>query len=78
MGKGARVVLLMPNVPQMLIGFYGTMKAGATAVFIPPVIEPEEIMRQVKESEASVLVTLSMWPGWRDKFAKRAAFRMWC
>ncbi len=61
--QGARVVLLMPNVPQMLIGFYGTMKAGATAVFIPPVIEPEEILRQVKESEASVLVTLSMWTG---------------
>src|ERR1044071_1577039 len=61
--KGARVVLLMPNVPQMLIGFYGTLKAGATAVFIPPVIEPEEIIRQVKESEASVLVTLSMWAG---------------
>ena len=61
--KGARVVLLMPNVPQMLIGFYGTLKAGATAVFIPPVIEPEEIMRQVKDSEASVLITLSMWAG---------------
>ena len=62
-GKGARVVLLMPNVPQMVIGFYGTMKAGATAVFVPPVIEPEEVVRQVKESEASVLVTLSMWAG---------------
>jgi len=62
-GKGARVVLLMPNVPQIVIGFYGTLKAGATAVFVPPVIEPEEILRQVKESEASVLVTLSMWAG---------------
>ncbi|HET9909287.1 MAG TPA: AMP-binding protein, partial [Anaerolineales bacterium] len=62
-GKGARVVLLMPNVPQMVIGFYGTMKAGATAVFIPPVIEPEEVVRQVKDSDASVLVTLSMWAG---------------
>src|SRR6185295_13921108 len=62
-GKGARVVLLLPNVPQMVIGFYGTMKAGATAVFIPPVIEPEEVVRQVKDSEASVLVTLSMWAG---------------
>ena len=62
-GKGARVVLLMPNVPQMVIGFYGTLKAGATAVFVPPVIEPDEVMRQVKESEASVLVTLSMWAG---------------
>ncbi|RPJ25515.1 MAG: alpha/beta fold hydrolase [Chloroflexi bacterium] len=63
LGKGARVILLLPNVPQMVIGFYGTMKAGATAVFIPPVIEPEEIVRQAKESEASVLVTLSMWAG---------------
>jgi long-chain acyl-CoA synthetase len=62
-GRGARVVLLMPNVPQMVIGFYGTMKAGATAVFVPPVIEPEEVVRQVKDSEASVLVTLSMWAG---------------
>lgn len=62
-GEGARVVLLMPNIPQMVIGFYGTLKAGATAVFIPPVIEPEEVVRQVKESEASVLVTLSVWAG---------------
>ena len=62
-GKGARVVLLMPNVPQMVIAFYGTMKAGATAVFVPPVIEPDEIVRQIKESEASALVTLSMWAG---------------
>lgn len=62
-GKGARVVLLLPNVPQMVIGFYGAMKAGATAVFVPPVIEPEEVVRQVKDSDASVLVTLSMWAG---------------
>ncbi|MEW6083199.1 MAG: alpha/beta fold hydrolase [Chloroflexota bacterium] len=62
-GKGARVVLLLPNVPQMVIGFYGALKAGAAAVFVPPVIEPEEIVRQIKDSEASVLVTLSMWAG---------------
>jgi long-chain acyl-CoA synthetase len=62
-GKGARVALLMPNIPQMVIAFYGTMKAGMTAVFVPPVIEPEEVVRQVKDSEATVLVTLSMWAG---------------
>jgi long-chain acyl-CoA synthetase len=62
-GKGARVVLLMPNVPQMVIGFYGTMKTGATAVLVPPVIEPEEIVRQIREAEASVVVTLSLWAG---------------
>jgi long-chain acyl-CoA synthetase len=66
-GKGARVVLLLPNVPQMVIGFYGTMKAGATAVFVPPVIEPEEVVRQIKESDASVLVTLTTWAGLAKK-----------
>ena len=63
LGKGVRVVLLMPNVPQMVIGFYGILKAGATAVFVPPVIEPEEVVRQVRDSEAGVLVTISTWAG---------------
>ncbi|HTP03159.1 MAG TPA: alpha/beta fold hydrolase [Anaerolineales bacterium] len=62
-GQGTRVVLLLPNIPQMVIGFYGTLKAGAAAVLIPPVIEPEEIIRQVQESEPSVLVTLTAWAG---------------
>jgi long-chain acyl-CoA synthetase len=61
--KGARVVLLLPNTPQMVAAFYGTMKAGLTAVFVPPVIEPEEVVRQIRDSEASVLITLSMWSG---------------
>lgn len=69
-GKDTRVVLLLPNVPQMVIGFYGTMKAGATAVFIPPIIEPEEIVREIKDSDASVLVTLSMWAGLAKQIQK--------
>jgi long-chain acyl-CoA synthetase len=47
----------------MVAAFYGTMKAGMTAVFVPPVIEPEEVVRQIKDSEASILVTLSLWAG---------------
>ncbi len=62
-GKGARVVLLLPNVPQMVVAFYGTLKAGAAAVFIPPMTDPESLVAQVKESEASVLVTLNLNAG---------------
>jgi long-chain acyl-CoA synthetase len=61
--KGARVVLLLPNTPQIVIGFYGTLKAGAVAVFVPPLIEPDEVIRQVKQADASVLITLSIWSG---------------
>lgn len=62
-GKGARVVLLMPNIPQMIVGFFGASKAGCVAVLIPPMTEPEELIRQIREAEASVLVTMSNWAG---------------
>lgn len=61
--KGARIVLLLPNVPQMVVAFYGAMKVGAVAVLTPPVTEPDELIRQIKEADASVLVTLSTWAG---------------
>ncbi len=63
LGKGARVVLLLPNVPQMVVGYYGTLKAGMTVVLIPPMIEPEELCLQVKDADASMLVTLTIWSG---------------
>jgi len=63
LGKGARVVLALPNSPQMVIAFFGTLKAGAVAVFTPPLTEPAELVRQVREVEASVLVTLRQWAG---------------
>ncbi len=62
-GKGHRVVMLLPNVPQMVIGFYGTLKTGAAAVLVPPTIEPGEIVRQIREAEPTVLITLSTWSG---------------
>ena len=71
--RGARVVLLLPNSPQIVIGFYGTLKAGAVAVFVPPLIEPEQIVQQVKEADASILVTLSLWSGLASQIQKRSA-----
>ena len=70
--KGTRVALLLPNIPQMVIAFYGTMKADMTAVFVPPMIEPEEVVRQIKDSEATVLVTLSIWASLAARLQKEA------
>jgi len=63
LGKGSRVVLLLPNIPQMVIGFFGALKAGAVVVFIPPADNADDILRQVRESEASLLVTVRQWSG---------------
>lgn len=56
---GDRVLLLLPNLPQTVIAYFGVLKAGAVVVFTTPLSEPGELARQVRESGAQVLVTLT-------------------
>ena len=58
-GRGDRVLLLLPNLPQSVIAYFGAMKLGAVVVFTTPLSEPQELARQVRESNAKVLVTLT-------------------
>ncbi len=58
---GDRVMLLLPNLPQLVIGFYGTLKVGGVAVFTLPTSNQEELIRQVEDCRASVLVTLTQF-----------------
>ncbi len=59
--KGDRVILFLPNLPQLIIAFYGTLKAGAVVVFTLPTTEPDELIRQIQDSGARVLVTLTQY-----------------
>lgn len=59
--KGDRVMLLLPNMPQMVIAFYGLLKAGAVAVFTLPLNEPDEVLRQMRDSGAKALVTINQF-----------------
>ncbi|PWH16273.1 MAG: long-chain fatty acid--CoA ligase [Anaerolineae bacterium] len=63
LAQGGRVALLLPTVPQMVIGFFGTLKAGGVVVFVPPNNQVEEIIRQLHDAEPFVLVTLTRWAG---------------
>ncbi|MEZ4643686.1 MAG: alpha/beta fold hydrolase [Chloroflexota bacterium] len=56
--KGGRVMLLLPNVPQAVIAFYGTLQMGGVVVMGNPLAQPEELIRQAQLSGAEVLVTL--------------------
>ncbi|MGW8249169.1 MAG: alpha/beta fold hydrolase [Anaerolineales bacterium] len=59
--KGERVMLLLPNLPQMVIAFYATLKAGGVAVFTLPTTEVDELVRQVNHSGSTILVTLTQF-----------------
>ena len=57
--KGDRVLLLLPNLPQFLICYFGTLKAGAVAVFTLPSTDVAELARQARDCGARALVTLT-------------------
>ena len=56
---GDRAMLLLPNLPQTVIAYFGTLRAGATVVFASPTSSEDEVLRQVIDSGAKALVTLT-------------------
>jgi long-chain acyl-CoA synthetase len=56
---GERVALLMPNCPQMVLAYYGGLRAGAVMVPTSPLYVESELQHQLEDSGASVVVCLS-------------------
>ena len=56
--KGDRVMLVLPNMPQLLIAFYATLRIGAVAVLPNPDADREQIMQEIGQTSPRVLVTL--------------------
>ena len=56
--KGARVALMMPNVPAYLVGMLGTLRAGLVVVNVNPLYTADELERQLLDSSASVILIL--------------------
>src|SRR6266567_1545414 len=59
--KGDRVAIVLPNIPQFVIAFYGILKAGAVVVLGSPLSNEAEIAYQLQHSGAQVLLTLSSY-----------------
>jgi long-chain acyl-CoA synthetase len=57
--KGDRFLILLPNVPQAVIGLYGATMAGAVAVLVNPLSDRQELARQLADSGAETVLTLS-------------------
>jgi long-chain acyl-CoA synthetase len=56
--KGDRVLLLLPNLPQMVVSFYGCLEAGAVAVFTLPTTNAEELANQITETGIKLIITI--------------------
>lgn len=57
--RGDRVALMLPNCPQFVIAFYGTLKAGGVVVPTNPLYVEREVEQQLRDSGAKAVVTLT-------------------
>ena len=56
--KGDRVMIVLPNVPQMIIAYYGALKVGGVVVLVNPEADAAQVIRQAKQTRPRILVTL--------------------
>ena len=69
-GPGDRVVVLLPNCPEVLAAYTGILKTGAVIVPIVFLLSPDEVRHILADSAAKVVITapelaakVAGWPG---------------
>lgn len=60
---GQRVAVMLPNLPQTMIAFWGAIKAGAVVVMTNPLYMEKELLENMQDSGAEHMVLLDLlWP----------------
>ncbi|UCF61251.1 MAG: alpha/beta fold hydrolase [Anaerolineaceae bacterium] len=60
---GERVMVILPNMPQLIIAYYGTLKVGGVVVMPNPDADAAMILEQIKQTDTKVIVTLKDFGG---------------
>jgi len=69
--KGTRVMIILPNCPQFVMAYYAILKAGAVVISTSATNDHEELRRQIEDSGAEILITLTKFaPMVREHLAR--------
>lgn len=75
---GERVAMMLPNTPQMIITYWAILKAGGVVTMTNPLYMETEIVHQLNDSGAKMMITVDLlWPKLeklRDKLPVRKYF----
>jgi long-chain acyl-CoA synthetase len=72
---GDRVGIMLPNLPQFLIAFYGALKAGAIVVNTNPTYTSRELEQQYRDAGITAVVLLSPYLNRLDAAPVRRTIR---
>lgn len=58
--KGDRAAIMLPNLPQAVVAYYGILLAGGTVVPTNPTYTERELEYQMKDSGTKIIITLDI------------------
>lgn len=68
---GARIAIMLPNVPQFAVTMAGILRAGYTCVNVNPLYTARELEHQLKDSGATTIVILENFAGTLEEVIDR-------
>ncbi|HYD77416.1 AMP-binding protein, partial [Ramlibacter sp.] len=72
---GARVALMLPNVPQFPVSMAAVLRAGYTCVNVNPLYTARELEHQLKDSGATAIVILENFAHTLAEVVERTAVK---
>jgi long-chain acyl-CoA synthetase len=73
--RGARVALMMPNLPQYTVAIAAVLRAGLVVVNVNPLYTPRELEHQLVDSGAEAIVVLENFAGTLEEVIERTPVR---
>lgn len=58
--KGDRVAIMLPNLPQSVIAYYGALLIGAIVVQVNPLYTKRELLHQLNDSGAETMICVDL------------------
>ncbi|MDO9112426.1 MAG: AMP-binding protein [Polaromonas sp.] len=71
LAPGARVAIMLPNIPQFAVTMAGILRAGYTCVNVNPLYTARELEHQLKDSGATTIVILENFAGTLEEVIDR-------
>jgi long-chain acyl-CoA synthetase len=72
---GARVAIMLPNIPQFAVTMCGVLRAGYTCVNVNPLYTARELEHQLKDSGATAIVILENFASTLEKVIERTPIK---
>ena len=73
--RGDRLAIMLPNIPQAVIGYYGALQAGAIVVQINPLYLSQELESQLCDSGAETILALDLFHARIQPIYQRTALK---